>query len=126
MIVVVALTVLSLLLVMIGITAAVRRPRGGEPIAEDQAVAAIGQSSAAAGASKAAPAGGMVGLKRHLRSGEWRIVMPSLLVIGGLLGIMLFGAVALLIGLEQKATGVLMLVVAIFAAVKVAIDYRRA
>lgn len=123
MIVAVVLTVLSLLVVMIGITAVVRRPRGGEASA-DHPVAAIGQGAAAAG--EAAPAGGMAGLKRHLRAGDWRTVLPSLLVIGGLLGIMLFGAIALLIGLEQKATGVLMLAVAIFAAVKVAIDYRRA
>jgi len=57
---------------------------------------------------------------------QWRRVAPSLCMILGLLGFMLFGAAALLVGLEQKATGWLMLAVAVYAAGRIAIDFIRA
>lgn len=68
----------------------------------------------------------MADFKRIVQAGDWKRVTPSLLLIGGMLGIMFFGAIALLFVLEQKVTGVLMLLVPIVAAAKLAWDFRNA
>ena len=68
----------------------------------------------------------MAGFKRLLLGGEWQRVLPSLLLIAGMLGIMFFGAISLLFVLEQKSTGILMLLVAIAAAAKLARDFQKA
>jgi len=70
--------------------------------------------------------GGMRGLKTLVRAGSWRLAAPALMITGGLLGVMVFGALALAVVFGQKATGVLMLLVAAFAIAKVARDYARA
>jgi hypothetical protein len=69
---------------------------------------------------------GMKEFKQLIQTRQWRRVLPSLCMILGLLGFMLFGATALLVGLEQKATGVLMLAVALYAVGRIAFDYIRA
>lgn len=68
----------------------------------------------------------MAEFKRLVQAGDWKRVLPSLLLIGGMLGIMFFGAIALLFVLEQKVTGVLMLLVPIAAAAKLARDFLEA
>ncbi len=69
---------------------------------------------------------GIAGLKRLIEARSWRLALPSLLITGGLLGVMVFGALALAVVFEQTATGVLMLLVALFAIGKIARDYARA
>jgi hypothetical protein len=68
----------------------------------------------------------MASFKRMLLAREWRRVLPSLLMIAGLLGFMVLGAIALILWLENPATGWLMLVVPIYAAWRIAQDFRRA
>jgi hypothetical protein len=115
MVVVIALALLSVVLVFVGIVAGVGRT-------PSRPASSLARNTAA----DAPPVRGIPAIKQMIRAGEWRVVWPALLVIGGLLGLMVFGAIALMIGLEQKATGVLMLAVALFAAAKIAFDYARA
>jgi hypothetical protein len=69
---------------------------------------------------------GMKEFKQLIQTRQWRRVLPSLCMILGLLCFMLFGATALLVALEQKATGILMLAVALYAVGRIAFDYIRA
>ncbi|MEW6267986.1 MAG: hypothetical protein AB1689_01655 [Thermodesulfobacteriota bacterium] len=69
---------------------------------------------------------GIAGLKRLVEAGSWRLALPALLITGGLLGVMVFGALALAVVFGQTATGVLMLLVALVAIAKIARDYARA
>jgi hypothetical protein len=65
-------------------------------------------------------------LKASLRAGEWSRALPSLLVIAGLLGVMHFGALALIFVFHRPGAGIPMLLVALFAAARIALDYYRA
>ena len=69
---------------------------------------------------------GVAGLKRLIEAGAWRTALPWLLITGGMLALMVFGALVLAIVLEQRATGVLMLGVALFALLRIVREYRRA
>jgi hypothetical protein len=84
------------------------------------------QDEAAVGETATPGTMDMAEFKRLVQAGAWRRVLPSLLLIGGMLGIMFFGAIALLFVLEQKVTGVLMLLVPVAAAAKLAWDFRNA
>jgi hypothetical protein len=64
-------------------------------------------------------------LKGMLRQRQWRGALPPLLVIGGLCGLVLFGALALWARLDDKLIGTLILAVALFAVVRVARDFVR-
>jgi hypothetical protein len=118
----IALAALSLAIVLAGLAGGVRRAPA-EPPSEG---AGPRSTSGPHAGGREAQAGGLPGLKRLVRAGDWRRALPPLLVIVGLLGFMLFGAIALLIGLAQKVTGVILLAVAVFAIAKVALDYARA
>jgi hypothetical protein len=48
---------------------------------------------------------GLGGLKAVIRAGDWRRALPSLLVLGGILGIMLFGSLALIFVFDQPRSG---------------------
>lgn len=69
---------------------------------------------------------GVAGLKRLVAAGAWRIALPWLLVTGGLLATMVFGALLLAIVLGQPTTGALMLVVPLVALARIIYEYRRA
>lgn len=69
---------------------------------------------------------GVAGLKALIRAGDWRAALPPLLVTGGLLGVMVFGAFTLAVVFDQTATGVLMLLVAVYALGRIARDWVRA
>lgn len=69
---------------------------------------------------------GVAGLKRLIEAGAWRIALPWLLITGGMLALMVTGALVLAVVLEQRATGVLMLGVALFALVRIVREYRAA
>ena len=65
-------------------------------------------------------------LKDQLRARDWTQALPTLLVVCGLLGLILFGSLALLMGLENKLLGAVILVVALYALIRVGRDYVRA
>ena len=102
------LTLASLLAVLFGITGLVIK-RGRAP------------SDVERGAGSGVP-----GLKRLIAAGEWRAALPPLLITGGMLAMMVFGALTLAIVLEQRATGILMLAVPLLALARILIEYRRA
>lgn len=131
MIVAIALTCLFALLLLAGSLglftrgAAPRRP-AVPPRTAAPAGARTQVDPPATGRPPAPGAVDMAEFKRRLLARRWREVLPSLLVILGLLGIMVFGAIAVMLALESATTGVLMLLVALGAAAKIAWDFARA
>ena len=101
-------TLLGLLAVLFGITGLVVH-RGRTP------------SEAERAAGK-----GVAGLKRVIEAGDWGAALPALLITGGMLTMMVFGALVLAVVFRQRATGVLMLGVAAFAILRIVREYRRA
>jgi hypothetical protein len=69
---------------------------------------------------------GVAGLKRVIAAGDWGAALPPLLITGGLLTTMVFGALTLAVVFRQRATGVLMLGVTLFMLLRIVRDYRRA
>jgi len=65
-------------------------------------------------------------LKAQLRARDWTQALPTLLAVCGLIGLILFGSLALFTGLENKLIGALILVVALYALIRVGRDYVRA
>lgn len=53
--------------------------------------------------------------KRAVREGRWQAVWPILLALGGLLGLMLFGSLALTVGIEDPLVGLIILLAAGYA-----------
>lgn len=101
-------TLLGPLAVLFGLTAQLRR-RGRAPSAAERGAAA-----------------GVAGLKRLVAAGDWAAALPPLLITGGLLWTMTFGAIAMVVVFEQRLSGALMLAVPVWAIVRMARDYRRA
>jgi len=102
------LTLLGLVAVLFGITGLVIHRSGAPSDVERRAAA------------------GVPGLKRLIAAGDWRAATPPLLITGGMLAMMVFGALTLAVVFEQRATGVLMLGVAVFAIARIVVQYRRA
>lgn len=102
------LTLLGLLAVLFGITGLV-----------------VHRSRTPSDAERSAGSG-VPGLKRLIAAGDWRAAMPPLLITGGMLAMMVFGALTLAVVFQQRATGVLMLGVAAFAIARIVLEYRRA
>jgi hypothetical protein len=71
------------------------------------------------------PRSAMGQLKQLVERGEWQRALPSFLVIAGLAGLMVFGALALIFVFDEKAAGYPMLAVAIFAIARLVLDYYR-
>ncbi len=69
---------------------------------------------------------GVAGLKRLIAAGEWGAATPALLITGGMLSMMLFGALVLAVVFHQRATGILMLGVVAFCVARIVYEYRRA
>lgn len=65
-------------------------------------------------------------LKRVIRAGDWGAAAPSLLTMGGLLGLMLFGALALIFTFDQSRSGWPMLILAILTIGWAVREYLRA
>jgi len=65
-------------------------------------------------------------LKRVIRAGEWRAAAPSLLTMGGILGLMLFGALALIFTFDQSRSGWPMLILALLTIAWAVREYVRA
>jgi hypothetical protein len=69
---------------------------------------------------------GVAGLKRLLAAGAWRVALPWLLITGGLLAMMVFGALVLAVLLGDRVTGALMLAVPVVALARILYQYWRA
>ena len=65
-------------------------------------------------------------LKGQIKSGRWSQALPVLLVISGLLGLVVFGSLALLVAMEDKLVGGLIALVAIFTSLRVLVSLIRA
>ncbi|MDG2305348.1 MAG: hypothetical protein P8R42_12000 [Candidatus Binatia bacterium] len=87
------------------------------------------RSASPAGAADPAPADPTTPLGRLkgvIQSGDWGAALPSLLALGGILGVMLFGALALIFALDQARSGWPMLILAILTAGWALREYLRA
>jgi len=60
-------------------------------------------------------------IKKLVRNGQWREVLPVLLAVSGILGLLFFGSLALYMALDNKLLGVLIAAVAIFSVLRVLI-----
>jgi len=67
-----------------------------------------------------------VDIKRQASAGQWGEVLPPLMSIAGLLGLILFGSLALFLALDDKLVGGLIAVVGVFATLRVLIGLIRA
>ena len=65
-------------------------------------------------------------LKGVIQARDWGAALPSLLALGGILGVMLFGALALIFALDQERSGWPMLILAILTIGWAAREYGRA
>jgi len=65
-------------------------------------------------------------IKQGLKAGQWRQVLPALLVIEGFVGLLLFGAVTAWVGIEDRLLAGLIVVVALYALVRTVIAFARA
>lgn len=120
-------TLLFALLIAFGAVGLVRPPaRERRAPAEVAPASAVGVPQDAAATGDATPGSGMRRLKDVLRARDWRRALPSLLIITGLLGVMLFGSLSLIYVLEQTAAGIASLGVLLFTIGRLAYDYARA
>ena len=69
---------------------------------------------------------GVAGLKQLVAAGEWGAALPALLITGGALWMMTFGALVAALVFEHRLTGALMLAAPVWAAARIVRDYRRA
>lgn len=65
-------------------------------------------------------------IKEELRAGRWNTAAPLLMAVGGFLGLLVFGSLALLVALDDKLVGALIAVIAIFTALRVIVGMVRA
>lgn len=65
-------------------------------------------------------------VKALIRAGHWRYAAPVLLLIGSLFGLFLFGALAILVGVENKLVGGVALAIALYAILRTLIGFARA
>jgi hypothetical protein len=72
-----------------------------------------------------AAGGGIAGLKRMIAAREWGAALPALLITGGLLWMMTFGALAIAIAFNQRVTGLLMMSAPLWMLARIVRDYRR-
>lgn len=68
----------------------------------------------------------MARLKTVIQAGDWATARPPLLALGGLLGVMLFGALALILTFDQVRAGLPMLAVAVLTILWIVREYLRA
>lgn len=64
-------------------------------------------------------------LKSAIQAGDWATARPPLLAMGGLLGVMLFGALSLILTFDQVRAGLPMLLVAVGTIGWIAREYLR-
>jgi len=65
-------------------------------------------------------------IKQRLMAGQWLLMLPVLLAMGGLLGLFLFGSVAAWLGIEDKLVAGVIVVVAFYALFRIISNFVRA
>ena len=65
-------------------------------------------------------------IKQQLMAGEWLQMFPVLLAMGGFFGLFLFGAAAAWLGMENKLMAGLIVVVALYALIRMVTAFARA
>jgi hypothetical protein len=65
-------------------------------------------------------------IKQQLMAGQWLQMFPVLLAIGGFLGLFLFGAAAAWLGMENKLVAGMIVVVALYAVIRMVSAFVRA
>lgn len=65
-------------------------------------------------------------IKQQVAAGQWREAMPVLLVLAGFTGLFLFGSLTALVAIENKLVGGAIVVVAVYAIVRIVLALRRA
>lgn len=65
-------------------------------------------------------------IKIQLKTGNWRVVFPVLLALGGFLGLLTFGSLALFFALDDRLVGGLIAIVAIFSVARILFQMARA
>ena len=61
---------------------------------------------------------GFAEIKQQLRAGQWLQMFPILLAVGGFVGLFLFGAAAAWLGMENKLLAGLIVIVALYALIR--------
>ena len=64
-------------------------------------------------------------IKSSLACGQWRLVLPTILTAGGLVGFLLFGAATLFLALEDKFVGAFMLVLVMISVTRALINFMK-
>ena len=64
-------------------------------------------------------------IKQRLMAGQWLLMLPVLLAVGGLLGLFLFGAAAAWLGIEDKLVAGAVVVVAFYALFRIISNFVR-
>jgi hypothetical protein len=115
-------TLLSALLIAFGGVALVRpRARGAAPSTPSPS-----PENGGAEANGSVPTTPLARLKALIAARDWRRALPSLLIIAGILGVMLFGSLSLIFVLGHTGAGVASLAVSLYATARLALDYARA
>ena len=116
------LTLLSGVVLVIGLVAVfvTRKPAGPQTVTEPGLDATAAERSAAAMRGTGTRAqveadNRYAAMKLAVRERRWRDAAPSLLVFHGIMGLLLFGALALLAGTDMRLVGIAAAVVAIYA-----------
>lgn len=65
-------------------------------------------------------------VKAQMRAGRWREALPPLTAATGILAVVLFGSLALLVGLEDKLIGGILAAVGLYAVARLAYDFVKA
>jgi len=65
-------------------------------------------------------------IKDAVALGDWRGVLPALLGMGGLFGLLFFGALAIFFIVEDKLIGGIVLAFVVFSLTRVVLDFARA
>lgn len=65
-------------------------------------------------------------IKKQVKSGNWQEALPLLLAVGGFLGLLVFGSLALFLAIDDKLVGGLIAIVAIFTVARILIQMARA
>ncbi len=115
-------TLLSGVVLVIGLVAGVARGRrgGGEVVAgsEDDVTATERSAAAMRGTSASVQMeanAGYAEMKLAVRERRWKDALPALLVFHGIMGVLLFGALALLAGTDARLVGIVATAVAVYA-----------
>ncbi|MGB3713176.1 MAG: hypothetical protein WA996_01985 [Candidatus Promineifilaceae bacterium] len=105
----------------------------GEEIAaellQDDDDESIYQASAFKGQAKSVETGVSFSfreIKEEVWAGRWNTAAPLLMAVGGFLGLLVFGSLALLVALDDKLVGALIAGIAIFTVLRVIVGMVRA